>query len=331
VIVTLGKIIEASKSNDLLGITDRAKIIDYIARAIEIAEYKTNWNSKMGTIDVCCDEHGIVTLPSFVEVPLAVNVGGYPARFHNDWFQYHLNGPGSHAGCGGASHFSWEDEQFTPVIQDLNGWKWLAAITEDPRDGDGSKSLIVEGLTNRFTNSGWNEQVAFTPGVGTAPSTPGVTIPLLTCTASTDQQITPFKWIFGITKPKTFGFIKLIGISDKQAGTGVTLGYYAPNETNPRYRRIKVSAKCKWVRIKYRRTTQPLENDYDVLPLSSYQAILDLLKCIRLRETNNIDIAEQYEAKAVQLLTEIQLTEDGPDFGPIQVDPSFGVGTIDYR
>jgi hypothetical protein len=33
----------------------------------------------------------------------------------------------------------------------------------------------------------------------------------------------------------------------------------------------------------------------------------------------------------VELLSEIQSIEDGPNFGPLQVDPSFGIGTVDYR
>ena len=56
-----------------------------------------------------------------------------------------------------------------------------------------------------------------------------------------------------------------------------------------------------------------------------------MLKAIRLRETNNIDVAEKYELKAVQLLSDIQTIDDGPNYGPLQVDPGFGIGTIDYR
>ncbi len=330
-IVTLGKVIEASKSNDLLGITNRAKIIDYIDRACEIALYKANWNSRLGTIDICCDEDGLVTLPSFVEVPLAVNVGGWPARFHNDWFQYHINGPGNGQACGPVTTYSWTDEGFVATFQPLSGYKWLAAIVEDTFDGDGTKSLIVEGTTMLAGPAGPNEKPAWTIPADGSPSSPGVRVPLLNGYAATDPGFTPFKAISQVTKPITRGFVKLIGVGPGQLQNGVTIGYYAPNETNPRYRRIRVNSKCKWVRVKYRRTVAPLENDYDVLPLSSYQAILDLIKAIRLRETNSIDLAESYETKATQLLTDVQNIEDGPDFAPLQVDPSFGIGTLDLR
>lgn len=38
--VLLGDIIELSKSSDILAISDRAKIIRYVERAIEIASFK---------------------------------------------------------------------------------------------------------------------------------------------------------------------------------------------------------------------------------------------------------------------------------------------------
>ena len=326
-IVTLGKIIEASKSNDILGIADRHKIIDYINRAIEIAAFRANWNPYVSTLDICSDHTGCITLPSFVDVVLAANVGGRPALFRNSWYEYHINGLGSNSCCGGACGLYWDDKMWSPTFQDLKKWSLVAAICEDPIDGDGTKQMIVQGET---MDSNYNQKMALTiPPTG--PSSPGVRLTLLTNYASTDPGTTFFKKITQVTKPVTRGYVKLIGFPPEQLGQAVTLGYYAPNETNPIYKRMKVSCSCEWVRVKYRRKTIDLVNDYDIVPLASYQATLDLLKAIRLRETNNIDVAEKYETKAVQLLNDIQTIEDGPNFGPLQVDPAFGIGTIDYR
>lgn len=325
--VTLGQVINASKSNDLLGISDRAKIIDYITRAIEIAAYRANWDPYVGIVDVCSNNSGCVTLPDFVETVLAANVGGRPALGRSSWYEFHINGLGSNSCCGSACGVYWDDKMWSPTFQDLKEWSLVAAICEDPIDGNGSLELIVQGET---MDEGFNQKMALTIPVS-GPSTPGVRVPILAGYAAVDPRSTPFKKITQVTKPVTRGYIKLIGFKPEQLSQSVTLGYYAPHETNPLYKRMKVSCTCEWVRIKYRRKTITLVNDYDLIPLDSYQATLDLLKAIRLRETNNIDLAEKYEIKAVQLLTDIQTIKDAATWMPMQVDPAFGIGTIDYR
>lgn len=326
-IVPLGKIIEASKSNDILGIVSRAKIIDYISRAVEIAAYKGNFDPWIKNLDVCADRNGCITLPSFVGTVLQVNVGGQPTWFRNSWYQFHINGMGSGNQCGCGLGFFSDDLGFTPVFQELNKWSYLSAVCEDPVDGNGSLSLIVRCDT---VDQNCNPKQAITiPASG--PSETGVRVPLIFGASIPDRGVTPSRRITQVTKPVTRGYIKLIAYPNENGAEGVTVGYYAPNETNPRYRKIKVSQKCTWVRIRFRMADIPLVDDSDIIPLESYQATLDLIKAIRLRETNNYDIAEVAETKAVNLLREIQAIQDGPAIDPIQVEPGFGIGTLDLR
>jgi hypothetical protein len=70
-------------------------------------------------------------------------------------------------------------------------------------------------------------------------------------------------------------------------------------------------------------------DDWQVLPIESYQATLDLIKAIRLSDSNNVDASEAYLAKAVRLLKEIQ--NRSAAYTPMQVQPGFNVGTIDFR
>lgn len=335
-IVQLGRVIEGSKSQDVLGINNRAKIIDYIQRAVEIAAYKGNFDPWLKNLDICADQGGCVTLPSFVGTVLQVNVGGIPTWFRNSWYQFHMNGLGSNLnggpsgmgyGYGTGIGFVSDDLGWTPTFQALREWSYVAAICEDPIDGNGSLSLIVEGET---MDQNCNPKEAITIPVS-GPSQTGIKVPLIFNYPTTDLNITPLRKITRVVKPVTRGYVKLIGFADVSGSNGRTIGYYAPNETNPRYRKIQVSQACQWVRIRFRMAELPLVNDWDIVPLESYQATLDLIKAIRLRETNNYDIAEVAETKAVQLLSEIQCALDGPAIDPIQVDPSFGVGTLDYR
>ena len=326
-IVPLSKIIQASKSRDILGITDRALIIDYITRAVEIAAYKGNFDPWIKNLDVCADVNGCVTLPSFVGTVQQINVGGRPTWFRNQWYEFHINGVGNSNQCGCGVSFTSDDLGFTPVFQQLKQWSYLAAVCEDPVDGNGSLSLRVEGET---VDQNCNPKEAITIPV-TGPSERGVVVPLIFGASIPDRGVTAFRKITQVTKPVTRGYVKLIGFPNVNGAEGVTIGYYAPNETNPRYRKIHVSQSCAWVRIRFRMADIPLVNDWDIVPLESYQATLDLIKAIRLRETNNYDIAEVAETKAVNLLREIQAIQDGPAMDPIQIEPGFGIGTIDFR
>ena len=327
---TLGEMIAVAGGQDVLGISDRNAIIGYLLRAIELIQWKANWDPYLGDMDICSDACGLVTLPSEVGVVLAVNVGGYPAFFRNSWFQYHINGPGSKdraGGIGPSCGFFWDDRGSSPVFQDLKEYSYIAAILEDPVDGASGLSMQVMGET---VDPAYNEKMVISvPTSG--PSQPGVTIPLLTGYASTDFAATQFRAITRVIKPVTRGYVKLIGFPGRQAAQGVVLGYYAPNETDPSYRRIRVNAACKWVRLKYRRSEIKFVYDTDIIPLPSREVLIELLKAIRMRDANDIDGSNKYVGSAVGLMLERQLIEEGPANFALQVDPSYGIGTTDYR
>ncbi len=324
-IVTLGQVIAGSKSAGILGVGDRATIIEYINRGLDLAVYTANYNVWLATLDVCSDECGLVTLPSFVGTVLQVNVGGWPTIFRNDWFNFHVNGPGDQ--CGPSIGFS-NDNMWSPIFQDLKEWSVVVALCEDATDGNGSKTMIVQGET---MDAQGNIKDAITIPT-TGASTRGVNIPLLAGVANTDSATpTWFRSVTQVTKPVTRGYVKLIAFPIRQMALATTLGYYAPNETNPTYRRIRVGQKCKWVRIRYRRSSITLVEDYDLVPIASYQAMLDLIKAVSLSDAGNVAGSEAYLAKAVRLLNQIQSIESGTTFSPMQVEPGFGVGTIDFR
>jgi hypothetical protein len=323
--VTVKEVLDGARSDGILGISDRAVILDYLKRAIELAAFKANYDVFTDTLDICSDDCGIVTLPSFVGTVLQVNEGGHPTIFRDRWFQFHVNGPGSQK-CGPMIGFS-DDMGWSPVYQDIKEWCVVTAMCEDPIDGNGSLSMIVEGET---MDANGNPKDAITiPATG--PSSRGVQIPLLYGVANTDPAMTYFRNFRQITKPVTRGYVKLIAFPIRQMATATNIGYYAPYETNPRYRRIRVSHPCKWVRVHYRRATIAMVNDSDIVPIGSYQATLELLKSIRLADSNNIDASEAYLARAVRLLSEIQSVESGNNYSPIQVEPGFGIGYFDPR
>ena len=329
---TLGDVITAAQNADILGITDRDVIISYIHRAIERATWKANFNPYLGQMDVCSDGKGLVTLPSEVGVVLACNVGGWPASFRNSWFQYHINGPGSYdGGMGGGilgpnCGYHWDEADLVPAFQELENWSYLAAIVEDATDGNGSLNLQIMGDT---MDANYNDKAVITiPTVG--QSTPGVIVPLLNGWAATDSNATQFKRITRVIKPVTRGYVKLIAFPAINQASGKTIGYYAPNETMPAYRRLRVNACCEWVRIKYRRSEIKFVYDTDIIPLPSMDALLNLLKAVRKSDKDDPDSADKYTASAVNLLLERDRIEGGPFQFKLQVEPGSGIGCINW-
>ena len=74
-----------------------------------------------------------------------------------------------------------------------------------------------------------------------------------------------------------------------------------------------------------------LTDDYEIIPIASYTAMLDLLQVVRYREVNRGDDADKALARVVDLLTKIEVITQGPSIAPIQIEPGFGIGSIDFR
>ncbi len=121
------------KASDIIGPVGRAKLFDRITDAIELLSNKSKWNSVLGWVDVwkannceslyisnrrpgLCKGHGFFVLPRYVKAVEALNWCGEPTIPRNQWFEYHLNGPGTQrrSDCG-----TWTDFGETCIINFL--------------------------------------------------------------------------------------------------------------------------------------------------------------------------------------------------------------------
>lgn len=324
--LTVGELIQLARRDSILGIYERDEIIGLAERALELAVYKANFDLWMDTIDVASDACGVVTLPSCVGIVLSVNVGGAPTILRDNWYQFHVNGFGDR--CGPGCLYSTMALP-SPVWQQPKEWSLVVAMCEDATDGDGSKTVIVQGET---MDASGNIKPAITIPV-TGPSEVGIKIPLITNWANTDSAANPtfFRKITQVFKPVTRGYVKLLAFPMKQMALSRVVGYYAPTETMPLYQQLSVKAACAWVRVRFRRNSIRLVADHDLVPISSKQAMANLLKAVRFSDSNDIVKAQQYTAVAVETLREIQSLQQGNKYSPIQIENGWGVGTIDFR
>lgn len=129
-----------------------------------------------------------------------------------------------------------------------------------------------------------------------------------------------FQKITRIAKDESQGFITLYAWDTGRATNLTILGNYYPDETEPRYRRIKTENTCQWVRMRYKKRTHKIVSKDDWIPLTSQMAIKMMLTAIRLYRNNFMDEGQKFEDKAVQYLYENEQNEDGPTSFGLQVN-----------
>ncbi len=105
-----------------------------------------------------------------------------------------------------------------------------------------------------------------------------------------------------IQKVVTNGFIRLIAIDPVTLKSHTLIGYYQPWETNPSYRRIRTPNRT-WIRIKYRKKDLEVRSKNDWINIDNREALLMLLKAVKFRLNNQIDLGRASEAEGIRLLS----------------------------
>lgn len=144
---------------------------------------------------------------------------------------------------------------------------------------------------------------------------------LITPQQSAAQASTPRITAAGIVPPlERNGFIDLYAWDYGRTNALAMVGHYAPKETQPLYRRIKILNSSAWIRMRYRRKTFKVTSLDDYIPLNSQLAILMMVRAVELYRTNFTDEGDKYEAKAVQWMNEEHASRQGPESISIQID-----------
>lgn len=290
----------------VLGGADDTVFYSRLNDAVEILATESEWDPLLGQIDVVVGTDGVVTLPAAVGTILAVNVGGRPMQTHDFWFKYHLNGPGD-ANRKVSGH--WMENRPVCVFRDpVSPGSTVCAISEVAADaGTSFRVYGYDGAGNwiRSIESGIPVDGVLVPVVFTG------TIPTFTT-----QTI---RSIVRIEKPVTVGVVSLYALSSGNVPLYL-LGQYLPKDKNPEYRQFQISnCGCGWARIAFRKATQVLSSDSDIIPLHSRYAIILMVKALKKIDEDNIEEAELYQTKAVQLLIKKQLSVDVPSGPSIQM------------
>lgn len=269
----------------IVGPVGQKKLFDNLTEAISILGRKAQWDSLRGYVDISTDQYCYVTLPRYVEYVIKLNTNGYPSEMKNKWFEYHLNGPGEDwVPCD-----SWKDIGEVVTLHDADYSIKLRAIPDSPED---SGMIMVYGYFR-------GKRVMTSDDEGVL--TEGAAIPI----DASGNQISPvlFDRIERITKPITNGFVRLLAQAPDNTGE-FTVGYYYPDETEPRYRRVELPVDSACVRIMYRRRQLKITSLTDPIHLKSKTAVLTMLQSLAALKAGKVQDATALEATAVRYLAE---------------------------
>jgi hypothetical protein len=292
----------------ILGACDDLKFFRWLGDAVSLIVNKGDFEGWKGWLDICTTGDGkCITLPREVETVISVNICGKPALGFGTLFNFHLNGPGDGGGC--SCDFSWQDQgQWHSTYRDLARPAKLVAYlqTED----DNGAELTVFGYDS--AGNVLRHEVA-------GEWKNGYRVPTIYGMAVSEQGAPLIARITGIFKSRTVGTVRLSTLDDS-GSTGVTLGFYEPDETLPQYRRIKINRCAPWVRIAYRKTTPIFHSRYDHVPLKSRIALLIALTATK--HYNEFKFAEAHAAEADAARMEIEAqdkAEPTTTLNPLQV------------
>lgn len=293
------------------------------SRGYGIVTAAANLLSEKGLIDTLVGEMSLcvcgnyVTLPPEVDSVLGVQVDGSPVLIRNEWFTYHLNGPGDQ---------NWTATGFGDVL----GQNYCTF-----RDPDRPVKLAASLRSATDNNKkirffGWKQdgERIYTPDAnGTMQD--GFYLPTVYGSLLTPKDVDPIVKIDRSFKDATTDAVDIYAVDPDTSEVISKLAIYRSNETQPRYLRIRINAD-NVVRIKYRRRDFKVSSLDDWVNVDHEEAFLLAIKAVAKRRAEQFDVADSCEATAVRLIKERNKARKGGGFSPPQVLVStvnrYGVG-----
>jgi hypothetical protein len=279
--------------------------------AVELLANKGDFDPLLGALDIGVHDR-MVSLPPEVETILGMNICGHPALARDQMFRFHLNGLGDRhqsLGLRGWRQFEWEFLNTHPTYRELDAPSKIIAYCSKAEDA--GKPFWVEG----YDESG---NIVRTK-VGDVWMN-GWPVPVVVSFMSLPTDAPTFSRITRIRKSETFVGASRLSTIDLSTMTGVLLGVYQFNETDPNLRRVRLSHCVPWIRIFFRKATFKITSIDDYIPLGNAQAFLMMLRALRNYDSpGGIAEAEAQEATALRWLSEEQHTSTPPVVHPITV------------
>lgn len=301
------------QATKIFGQCSTEKLFEHIQMAVILLQNKCPmWDANQGEISLCASEN-MVTLPRFVGTPVGVAVNGVPAIARDKLYIYHANGAGPCLSFATGNY--WTDYGNRPVLREIPRTNPSRLIAIMQLATDANKSFRV------FGQDPAGKELYTLKSDGTTE--PGILLPMNFNPAIANPTLVG--WIDYIVRERTNGFVQLWAVGsnpdriDLQANDSYLLGDYAPDETQPTYRRIQLPCKAA-VRMRYRRANLPFNNLNDYVPLNNKLALIKAMQAVREHLNNNSVEALKFEMDAKRLADDEQEMRNAPTHPGIQIN-----------
>ncbi len=269
---------------------DEATIFSRLTDAIKLLAHKGITDSLLSEIEICvCN--GCVTLPRDVGTVLGIDVCGQPTLIQDQFFKYHINGPGVR-GSGTCGVITEMGQVCT--FRDPSEAAYLVA--EVTSAADNNKKLRV------FATRADNGQKIFTPGPD-GKLYEGFLVPMIFGYPQRNPNVPALGKIYRISKEATKDFVKLFAVNASDGVSQTLVGWYEPAETDPTYRRIRVPNKTSVI-VKYKKANFDVRSQFDWIPIDNSEALRLACRAVKYRFEDKITAARPFEDEASRILAE---------------------------
>lgn len=268
---------------------DEATIFARLTDAVRLLANKGLNDPLLGEVEICCCS-GCVTLPRDVGTVLGVDVCGNPTLLQDQWFKYHINGPGAR-GVGPCGVITELGQVCT--FRDPSEAAYLVA--EVTSAADNNKKLRV------FANDMAGNKI-FTAGPdGTLVE--GFLVPMIFGFSQRNPNVPPLGKIYRVIRETTKDYVKLIAVNASDGASQTLVGHYEPDENVPQYRRIKVPNKTS-VLVKYKKASLEIRSQRDWINCDNTEALYLACRAVKFRREDKIAQARPFEEEASRILAE---------------------------
>jgi hypothetical protein len=239
-----------------------------------------------------CHSSSCLTLPYNVESILEMSGQcGQPVNVRNQWYEYLPGGPWQLDRCNRFCNETVPRDN-SPTAFDICGIQYLRVYANLPEE-DGAQILI----------QGYDENGARVRTLVDGIWVDGEYIGLINGT----PQLSTKLWtrIENVIKPLTNGEVNIYMVDPANTAANAGLiAIYQPNETNPSYQRFHMSGFCasaehpKHVTMLVKMKFVPMVRDSDMLPITSYNAMMFACQAMYFWGSEQFDKAQVMELKA---------------------------------
>lgn len=266
---------------------DEPTILARLSDAVRLLVNKGLNDALLGEMELCvCD--GCITLPRDVGTVLGINVCGTPTLIQDQFFKYHINGPGSYNGCGIITEMGQ-----VCTYRDPSALAYLIAeVTSAADNGKKLRVYALDASGNKIFSAGPN---------GTLEE--GFLVPQIFGYSPHNTDIPALSRIYRISRDATRDYVRLIAINASDLASQTQIGYFEPDEVLPSYRRIRVPHKSS-VLVKYKKSSLQLRSQRDFINCDNYEALRLACRAVKFRTDDLFDKARAAEEEASRILSE---------------------------